>query len=353
MSRVSEGSTIHAVNYSVSKTKQKLEDLQLKGANLKRVQKPSDDPMANMEILSIRSRKIDGNQYMRNASVAKAQLTFTENAIEELTELMVKAKELAIGQSSNIFDKGIRMSVAKEIGQLHNQAVGISNRRLGNKYIFAGHKTLTKPFDENGQYLGDNNQTKIEIGKDTYVPITFPGKDIFFARTTTQMNDFGPLQDSPFEQIENQFELQTKEEPHFKETEPQINRDPAGNPSALQIQNQPKPIEASIFSELKSLENALVTDNHEVIQDLLPAFDKTIDRLIEVRTTIGSTINKIENSVNSIEKENLINEEYKSRLEDADVAELFTDLTRQQNVLNATYKASAQLMNNNLMKYIN
>jgi flagellar hook-associated protein 3 FlgL len=351
MARVSEGSTIHAVNYSIAKTKEKLENLQLQGSNLKKVQKPSDDPVGNMEILSIRSKKIDGDQFTRNASVAKAQLTFTENAIEELTELMVKAKELAIGQSSNIFDPAIRQSVAKEVSQLHNQSVGIANRRLGNKYIFAGHKTLTKPFDSEGKYLGDENQTKIEVGKDVFVPITFNGKDVFFQKTDTTMSSRSPLDNSPFEHLEKKFELQTEEEPHFKENEVKFNRTPASEaPFEPQIQED---LRTTMFGELKRLENALITNNHEIIQDILPKFDKTIDRLVEVRTVIGSTINKIDNAVSTIEKQNLTNQAYKSRIEDADVAELFTDLTRQQNVLNATYKSSAQMMNNNLMKYIN
>ena len=84
MSRVSEGSSIHAIQYSIAKTKEKLEDLQLRGSNLKQVHRPSDDPVGNMEILSIRSKRIDNDQFSRNASVAKAQLSFTENAIEEL-----------------------------------------------------------------------------------------------------------------------------------------------------------------------------------------------------------------------------------------------------------------------------
>ena len=359
MTRVSEGSTIHAVNYSIAKTKEKLENLQLQGSNLKKVQKPSDDPVGNMEILSIRSKKIDGNQYMRNASVAKAQLTFTENAIEELTELMVKAKELAIGQSSNIFDPAVRDSVAKEINQLHNQAIGIGNRRLGSKYIFGGFKTLSKPFNEEGNYLGDEQQTKIEVGKDTFVPITFSGKSIFFQKSDTKMTTRSPLENSPFQELEKKYELNPKEEPHFIENElasdnngqDEINRRPATtlNPNTA----VPEELRSSLFQELKRLENALVTNNHEIIQDILPKFDKTIDRLIEVRTVIGSTINKIDNAVSTIEKENITNESYKSKIEDADVAELFTDLTRQQNVLNATYKSSAQMMNNNLMKYIN
>lgn len=352
MSRVSEGSTIHSVNYSIAKTKQKLEDLQLQGSNLKRVQKPSDDPVGNMDILSIRSKKIDGNQFMRNASVAKAQLTFTENAIEDLTELLVKIKELAIGQSSNIFDVAVRRSVAKEVAQIHSQTIGIANRRLGSKYIFAGHKTLTKPFDEKAQYQGDDQQTKIEVGKDTFVPITFNGKDIFFEKMNSRMEVGSPLKGSTLENFEQQFELNPREEPHFQEKSLETSsRTPAAERMNSQVNS--KLTRTSLFEDIKRLENALVTDNHEIIQDLLPKFDQTIDRLIEVRTIIGSTINKIDNAVNSIEKEEIINEGYKSRVEDADVAELFTDLTRQQNVLNATYKASAQMMNNNLMKFIN
>ncbi len=348
MARVSEGSTIHAINFSIGKTKEKLENLQLKGSNLKQVQKPSDNPIGNMEILSIRSKDIDGNQYLRNGSVAKAQLTYTENAIEDLTNLMVKAKELAISQSSNIFDTSVRTSIAREVGQLYNQALGIGNRRIGNKYIFAGHKSLTKPFTVNGEYLGDGNQTRIEVAKDTFVPVTFNGRDVFFDKTGSPVPERSPLDNSPFENLSNQFELQ-RPEPHFKENEPpQINRELASSEEP----SLPDFARGSIFSDLKRFENALVTNNHEIIQDLLPSFDESIERLVEIRTVIGSTINKIDTATNAVEHNMLTNAEYKSKIEDADVAELFTDLTRQQNVLNATYKASAQMMNNNLMNYI-
>ena len=77
-----------------------------------------------------------------------------------------------------------------------------------------------------------------------------------------------------------------------------------------------------------------------------------MNKLIQTRTKIGSVMNSIDNSENSIEKTKLANAEYTSKIEDADIAELFTDLSRQQNVLNATYKASAQMMGNSLMDFI-
>lgn len=348
MSRVSEASSFYAINNSVGKTKQKLEDLQLKGSNLKRVQKPSDDPIGNVELLSIRSQEVDAKQYLRNVSYAKAQLTFTENAVEELTNILVKAKEIAIGQSSNLFGEDVRRSVAKEVEQLNKQAISISNRRLGNKYIFGGFKNLDKPFNSDGSYNGDNNQTKLEVAKDFFVPVNYSGNEIFFDKVSTVLDESGPLDNTKLYQ---KPAIKTDDAIiPFEEKEPVIERDPASLPG--HVPETKGPINKSVFQDLETLNNALVTNNHEIIQDLLPRIDEGINRLIEVRTKIGSTINSIDNAEQSIEKTKLLNAEYRTKIEDADVAELFTDLTRQQNVLNATYKSSAQLMNASLMDFI-
>ena len=338
MTRVSEQSSFHAINHAVNKTKSRLEDLQLQGSNLKRVQKPSDDPIGNTELLAIRSQKVDNTQYSRNISFAKAQLSFVENAVEELTNIMLKAKELAIGQASNFYDADIRKSVAKEVEQLKKQMVAIGNRRMGNKFIFGGHKNLTQPFNDQGEYFGDSNTTKIEVSKDFFVPVNFSGKSVFF-----------PKQNSAQEKETPELPLSAPkilEEPDA-EKEPEINRSLASFK-----EDQTPVVQKNIIHHIQALEDALNTNNPEIIQSLLPVLDKDMDQLVQLRTKIGSTINSIDNASENIEKTNLLNEEYKSKIEDADVAELFTDLTRQQNTLNATYRASAQLMNKSLMDFL-
>jgi flagellar hook-associated protein 3 FlgL len=71
-----------------------------------------------------------------------------------------------------------------------------------------------------------------------------------------------------------------------------------------------------------------------------------------MRTQIGALTNTISNSELNIEKTKLLNEAHKSKIEDADVAELMTDLQKEQAVLKATYKASANLMNVGLMDFL-
>lgn len=329
MSRVSENSSVHSINYAVGKTKGKLEDLQMKGSTLKRITKPSDDPIGNVELLTIRSQNIDATQYLRNLNFAKTQLAFTENVLEDMTELLTKAKELAIGQASSIYSPEIREGVSKEIHQIRQQFLSLSNKRIGNRYLFAGQKVLTRPFDQDGKYSGDKNKINIEINKDVYVPVNINGTELFYSKEKKPIEKSDVDLKPPGVDLTAQIDVMRK---------------PAST--------QPEFAPVSIFDELRGLENAMLTDSPQIIQGLLERMDDSIDRIVRTRTEIGALTNTISNAETNIEKSKLLNEAHKSTIEDADVTELFADLQKEQNVLKATYKASSNLMNTSLMDFL-
>lgn len=344
MSRVSEQSSIHSINYSVGKTKSKLEDLQIQGSNLKKIQKPSDDPIGNIELLSIRSRDIDDNQFLRNSSYAKTLLELTESTLESMTELIGKAKEIAIGQSSDLYNPEVRQSVAKEVHQLRIQALSLANRRVGNRYIFSGYKTLTKPFDMNGKYLGDDGKINLEVSKDFFVPINLNGSEVFFSNSKKEY----PNDDIDIRQLEMiEPSMQNEEIQQIDEAAPQAE---AQRNLASQSLNQNTT--TSIFDNLQSLENALLTNNPDVVQNILDNLDEDHNRVVKLRTQIGAISNSISNSENTIESQKLMNAAYKSKIEDADIAELFGEISKQQNVLKATYKSTAGLLNSSLLDFV-
>lgn len=328
MTRVSENSSINAINYATGKTKGKVEDLQIKGSTMKRLTKPSDDPVGNVELLAIRSQNVDAEQYMRNLNFAQTQLSYTENVVEDLTELLMKAKELAIGASSTIYSPEIREGVSKEIHQIRQQALSLANKRMGNRYLFAGQKVLTRPFDTDGKYQGDTNKINIEINKDVFIPVNINGKDLFFSKGKK------PLERNDLNLKKEEVDL----------TPPQM-RAPANAHEETEV-------EVSVFDELHALENAMLTDNPNIIQGLLEKFDTSLERVVKLRTEIGALTNTVSNSENNIEKTKLLNEAHKSKIEDADVTEIFGNLQKEQTVLKATYQASANLMNTNLMDFL-
>jgi flagellar hook-associated protein 3 FlgL len=338
MTRVSENSTTGSLNFAISKAKQKLEDMHIKGASLKRIVKPSDDPVGNVSILSVRSENSDLKQFDRNIGIAKTQLEFTESSLEDLTDLLTKAKEIAIGQSSDTYNANVRQSVAQEVRQIYNEAISIANRRLGNRFVFAGHNTLTRPFDPQSNYTGDSGKIFIEIAKDYFIPINLPGNEVFFGANTVYQDNKVPKLPEP---VDGKIILPENISPG------DVKKADRSLASIEQNADQ-----SNIFKELVTLENALMTNDPDLIQDLLPKLDDSINRVITLRTKVGAIINSIGNTEVSSQKIHILNEMKKSKIEDADVAELFSDIVKQQNILKATYRAGGSSLNQSLLNFL-
>ena len=326
MSRVSENSSANSVKFSINKAKQKLEDLQIKGSTLKSINRPSDHPINSVESLSITSITNDNKQYIRNSSYADIQLSVTESVLEGLTEILSKAKEIAIAQSSDLYNADVRKNIADEVTQLKDQALSLGNKRIGNRYLFSGLATLTRPFDREGNYYGDNGTTSVEVAKDFFVPINLTGAEIFFSQAPNN----------------SLMEISPPEQPVATRGLASL---PVGPTKDFKEHNH-------IFGQLDLLANALENNDAETIRNLLESLDNSLSRIITLRTKIGSIQNNLRISKTNIESDNLGHEERKSKLIDADVAELFSDLTKQQEVLNTTYKASSSLINKNLLDFL-
>lgn len=108
----------------------------------------------------------------------------------------------------------------------------------------------------------------------------------------------------------------------------------------------------NVFTLMNSLIAGLENNDPELIRDLLDKFDDTVSRLITLRTRVGSIYSSIENTQGQIEAENIDHAERRSYLMDADIAELFSDLTRQKGVLETTYQSSHQMMNKTLLDFL-
>jgi flagellar hook-associated protein 3 FlgL len=346
MTRVSENSASASLSFALQKAKQKVEDLQTKGGTLRNINKPSDDPISNVESLTLTSRNSDNKQYLRNINYADVYLSATEKSLEELTEIMSKAKEIAIAQSSDFFDENIRKNVSNEIVQLRNQALAIANKRVGSRYIFGGHNTLSAPFSIDGQYRGDNGQITLEVSKDFFVPINISGSDAFLGNARTGLKMSHPFDDIPeLKDAKNnsQNKVLKKEDPVLQKRE------------LASVSPNPGPEfedRISTFTILGTLINGLENNDPDLIQNTLEGFDNAISKLITLRTRVGSVSSTITSLTAGIESDIIDNSSHKSKLVDADVTELFSDLQKQQALLKTVYQSSQGIINTNLLSFL-
>jgi len=350
MSRVSENSSSASLRFSLNKTKAKMEDLQMKGSSLKRIARPSDDPISNVEAMSITNNVHNNNQYIRNSDYALLFLSTTEKSLSQLTDILSKAKEIAIAQSSDFYDSKIRGNISNEVKQLREQALAISNRRIGQKFIFSGHKTLTRPFDGKGTYSGDNKNIKVEVSRDFFVPINMNGREVFYSASKLSNH-----LDNTFNKKE---ELLNGQDPKNKDGQlipasdnpnsKAIGRDLASVPSSEKGFND----NSNLFAELDALRVALESNDPELIQNLLPKFDESVNRLITLRTRVGSIVNSIEHGKIDTEDNTIDQKARRSKLVDADIAELFSDITKEQQILKTTYRAAESVLQPTLLDFI-
>lgn len=190
--RVTEGTNFDTIRESIRRSKGRMEKLQTQSATLKKVNAPSDDPIGAAKIMEIRTEKVNNDQYLMNAKLAETFLEGSDHALQDLSDILVRAKEIAINQSSGASSNDeTRLGVSEEISQLYQQAVATANWKVGDRYLLGGYKTQKPPVGPAGEYLGDDGQMMVEVAKDVFITMNVPGIEAFNTHPETEKERLG------------------------------------------------------------------------------------------------------------------------------------------------------------------
>ena len=331
--RVTEGTNFNTIRDSISRSRGRMEKLQHQSATLKKINTPSDDPVGSSKVLEIRTDKVNNEQFVTNAKLASAFLNNTDHALGELADVVVRAKEIALGQSSGAStNDDTRIGIAEEVHQLFQQAVSVANRRIGERYLFGGYKTHQPPVDADGKYRGDDGEMMVEISKGVFIGMNLPGHQAFNTQPGASWD-----------------EKRLQETPGGK-TLPADQKETTGRkPAAL---DQPEPENVNVFDELQSLRIALLSGDIDGIRNTLDRFDTMHAKLISMRAKAGSRLQGIDGMEQSIERQNLTNAHLNSVLEDADMAQVVSDLAKEETVFRSALASSQKLMQPTLLDFL-
>jgi flagellar hook-associated protein 3 FlgL len=158
-------------------------------ATKKIINRPSDDPIAMGKVLDYRKAISSMNQYQRNVTRGKMWVEHTEVVLDEVNDLLRQAKEIAIVQSEGTSERDDRATAAEQVKNIYDQVMQLSNTKLGNRYMFAGHQTVTAPFNHdaayNATYSGDAGEIRIILGENTDLAVNADGVQVFDNGTDT------------------------------------------------------------------------------------------------------------------------------------------------------------------------
>ena len=360
--RIADNMQFDQVTENLRKNRSDMADLQNKAATQKRVTKPSDDPVAASRVLTSRIELQGQNQYLKNLNYASSFLEYTDQSLEELTNILVRAKELALSQANDASaNEQSRKVVGEELAQIYKQAILIGNRKIGDRYIFGGYKTTTPPFSFSGGYGGDEGEMLINVDKGSYVSMNVPGSKVFkginlsddgITHTTTEQ----PIHVEDLEKQRNQ-EMDKKNAPPVEENKFKRNdefelRGLASVEEPSEMTPVPNKSGSDIFKTIKNLEIGLKADDKWAVQNAIDDTEKAIQQVILSRSQVGSKVMTIKNANETLLKGRVDSADSISQLEDVDVYKVVSDINKNESTLKATLATSGKLIQPSLLDFL-
>ncbi len=321
---------------------------QEKGLTGKRVNRPSDDPVAAMRVLQTQILEDRDSTVQANLEVANGFLNLTDASLGELSEVISRLKELALQMSSSTnATADARESVQKEVDQLALRVVQIGNTRFGDRYIFAGHQTDKAPFDAQGNYFGDDGKFEIEMDRGQRITVNISGNVPFFG--------IGEVSKSSLEQ---------RLDP-LKDTNPSIAgdlREPASIAAENQgidpeedpekFQNLKDKLGVNLFGSVKAFSKALGDDDKLQLNQSIESLEKGFQQVLAARAQVGARQNVLKLSLDSLDASRVTLAEVKSQAQDADTIQVYSDLAKNETVLKSTLEVNRKLLQPSLLDFL-
>ena len=175
---ISNVDNITKTNADLFKTQQQL-------STGKNVLQPSDDPLASAQIQKFKKEIARTEQFAGNIEVAQRRLSLEEETIEQVNNLSIRLRELAIQGKNGTLTSTDRVAIASEVGEIVKSLDSLMNTKdVQGEFLFSGNKGFTKPYTYDataGRYTfnGDDGQRFLQVGPETKVAATDSGFEVF------------------------------------------------------------------------------------------------------------------------------------------------------------------------------
>ncbi len=292
--------------HNTQEQRARLAETQERASTLKDINRPSDDPVRVRATTLIRDGLSQIAQYRRNITTSRLRISTTESALNGASDVLLRARELAVQGANGTQDANTRLLLAQEVEQLHGQLLRESNARdAGGGRVFAGFATDADPFTASGAFVsgaaaptvafgGDTNEIRVDIDEGVDLQVTLQGDRVFAGAGGG----------------ENLFEI------------------------------------------VEDLWTALDTNDQPGVANILDRINSAKTQLSAEVTAVGASDAQAELwESRHLERDSLLQEQL-SELEDADSIEVFSDLVQQEAALQGSVEVTSRILQTNLLSFL-
>lgn len=161
--RVTDRMLFDRANRDGGAARTRLETAIARASTGRRLVHPGDDPAGAGLVTLHEAAAARAQAIMGAAQQAGDELVAVDTALNDVTNALARAREMAIQFASAPYTAEQRGSAAGEARSLLDRILGALNTRVGNRYVMGGTLDGQPPFDAGGNYLGDANVRQLEV----------------------------------------------------------------------------------------------------------------------------------------------------------------------------------------------
>lgn len=302
MTRITSNMIADTALFNIEQNQSRIEQLQSQLTSGSRIRVASDDPIGSARAMSFQEGLDQTSQYIANVDQATGWLNTTDKALSEMTNLLQRARELAVQGSSDTASAQDRAAINTEVQQLQQHALNMAQTKFGASYLFSGTRSdqpgyvTANPSTVPGAYQGNTNQIMREVSPGVTVAVNVP---------TDPSSGGTPVFDQVFTAL-NQLQTGT-------------------NPASQSGAN----IRASIGT-----------------------IDAALNSILTTRALVGAKTNRMELLGQQLNDQKVSMTSLLSKVKDVDMAEAMTNFSMAQSVYQASLKAGAQAIQPSLLDYL-
>jgi len=257
-----------------------------------RVSRPSADPVAVAGIMQSSSGLNALEQYQKNLGTAKSRLDVEDSALSQLTDVLSRAKELAVSQAGDTASAATRKTAAAEVSQILDFVASLGNTQLAGSYVFGGRYAGSPPFVGGALNADDppEGEFSVEIGTNQTVATNHSAQEVF------------------------------------------------GDSGATDA--------------LQQLADSLNANDASGIQGSMARLDDAFASVQNLVGELGARMNRLDVAGNNLDSLKVNLQTFRSGLQDADLTEAVTKLVERQNALQAAMAANSKILNLTLADYL-
>ena len=258
----------------------------------KKLNKPSDDPVAVSDVIRIQAEQGEIKQYQDNLATAKSRLNFADATLQGVETMIERVRNLALSSLSDLTNANLH---TPEISGLRDQLLTAANSTIDGQFMFAGSNVDSPAYTQasNGTvtYNGNSDAVRVQIGRAATLQVGVPGSDIFSGTV-------------------------------------------------------------DVFATVQNLMTAMNSGDKAGIAAEVTKLEQFSSVVSSALGKVGGLVNVAQSVDSELTQYSLGRTEQRSRLEDTDLAAALTDYTQAETALKAATAVGARISNISILDYL-